>query len=574
MTVEVEPGGEQWRLPAATRLAVPARAERLSEEHAIGEDFGVTVEVEPGGEQWRLPAASRRRESPDLRKGPEPHRATPGEMRGPASMRAVVARRTGIGPVPGPQAAREPGAATTATTIQVTIGRIEVKATPPAAPRAAAARTTPPVMSLDQYLRARSGGASVSDSLAVAAVTATLRNLIAAGAQGLGAAVTTQPLDRARGNNTANQINLFLYLATPSAAWRNTDIPGQVKPGERGVPPLGLNLYYLMTVFGDENEDDIASHSLLGRVVSVLHDHPVLGRREIRDALSGSDLADQIERIRLTLQPLTVEDVFKLWSGFQTHYRLSVAYEASVVLIDSTRSVVAAPPVLSRGQDDSGVTAEAGLTFPQIRALEPPGRQAGARLGEVLTVRGRNFTGDAVTVQFRTARLADPIEVAATEVASDPLRPDELKLKVPLAIDPATDPDTWPAGMYSVAVVVTRGGRRLFSNALAFALVPRILSNDPLTAPQGAGGDPILTLDFTPKVRDGQRASALVGDVEVPAEPFAGPTGTLNFNVKDLPPSPPGGYVVRLRVDGVDSLPFDPAAAKPAFDPNQRLTLP
>ena len=104
--------------------------------------------------------------------------------------------------------------------------------------------------------------------------------------------------------------------------------------------------------------------------------------------------------------------------------------------------------------------------------------------------------------------------------------------------------------------------------------MPQIKSNDPLTAPVGPGGDPILTLNFTPNVRDGQRASALVGDVEVPAEPFAGPTGSLDFNVKDLPPSPPGGYVVRLRVDGVDSLPFDPAAAKPAFDPNQRLTLP
>ena len=46
-------------VPKPASLAVPARAERLSEEHAIGEDFGVTVEVEPGGERWRLPAATR-----------------------------------------------------------------------------------------------------------------------------------------------------------------------------------------------------------------------------------------------------------------------------------------------------------------------------------------------------------------------------------------------------------------------------------------------------------------------------------------------------------------------------------
>jgi len=46
-----------------------------------------------------------------------------------------------------------------APTIQVTIGRIEVRATPPAAAPARAARSATPRLSLEDYLRSRSGGA-------------------------------------------------------------------------------------------------------------------------------------------------------------------------------------------------------------------------------------------------------------------------------------------------------------------------------------------------------------------------------------------------------------------------------
>ena len=53
----------------------------------------------------------------------------------------------------------------------------------------------------------------MSNSLAIAAVTATLRNLLQ-GAIALlspGAQVTVRPLDRARENMTVDSVNLFLY---------------------------------------------------------------------------------------------------------------------------------------------------------------------------------------------------------------------------------------------------------------------------------------------------------------------------------------------------------------------------
>src|SRR5262249_45060642 len=159
--------------------------------------------------------------------------------------------------------------------------------------------------------------------------TATLRSLLV---RGVGISeVTARPLDNARRSTTGNQLNLFLYQVLPDAAFRNQDLPRLTKPGETGYPALPLVLYYLLTAYSDD-EDDTKAHRLLGEAMGVLFDHPLLGATEIRNAtipiadLATSDLHEQIERVRITLQPLTFEDMSKLWTTFQTHYRVSAAY--------------------------------------------------------------------------------------------------------------------------------------------------------------------------------------------------------------------------------------------------------
>lgn len=166
---------------------------------------------------------------------------------------------------------------------------------------------------------------------AIAAVTATLRNLLDRGlnAELPGTRVTTRPPDKARDGSAGNQVNLFLYQTRPNAAWRNLESAG---PGQ---PPLALNLHYLLSAYGD-NEDDAEpfSHRLLGEAMHLFHANPVLDPQQIRAALAGNDLYEQVERVRITLQPLALEELTKLWSTFQTPYRISVAYEVSVVLIE------------------------------------------------------------------------------------------------------------------------------------------------------------------------------------------------------------------------------------------------
>ncbi|MGP8102145.1 MAG: DUF4255 domain-containing protein [Candidatus Cybelea sp.] len=408
----------------------------------------------------------------------------------------------------------------------------------------------------------------MSNSLAIAAVTATLRNLLTQGIQLepnlVDTTVTTMLPDRARASSdTANQVNLFLYQATPNAAWRNLDMPARVRPGETGNAPLALNLYYLVTAYGRDNDQSQPfSHELLGRAMSILHDHPVLGQDEIEAALPGNDLYTQIERIRFTLQPLGVEEIYRLWTGFQTPYRTSVSYEATVVLIDSSLATIAPLPVLTRGrpayfngQTDGGVVLIPSVLPPAITAILP---NATAVFGQTLTLQGSRLAGDSVSISIGSPLLAAPVVVPAASVTDT-----AVTLTVP-------SDATFPAGLYSLGVTVTRGGMAFSSNALPLALGPTITSGLPASV-AASTATATLTLGCDPPIQLNQRASLLLGGAEIVANAFTAPVSSVEFTLANIPA---GVYYARLRVDGADSaLVADVTQTPPAFDPQKQLTV-
>ncbi len=63
-------------------------------------------------------------------------------------------------------------------------------------------------------------------------------------------------------------------------------------------------------------------------------------------ALAAADLADQVEAVTVTLEPMDTEEMSRLWSAIQAHYRPTAAYVVSVVLIEAqqARSGAAARP--------------------------------------------------------------------------------------------------------------------------------------------------------------------------------------------------------------------------------------
>lgn len=406
---------------------------------------------------------------------------------------------------------------------------------------------------------------------AIAAVTAALRNLLSDGVKveaGLeDTVVTTLPMDRARdASGSGNQLNVFLYQTIPNAAWRNLSMPGQVQSLESGFPPLALNLYYLITAWGRDNDAQSPfSHFLLGRAMSVMHDHPLLGSDEIRLALPGNDAYLQMERIRFSLQPLSVEDIFKLWSGFQTQYRLSASYEASVVLIESARAARTPLPVLTRGTGDTGPVALARLDpgLPTLQSITPPNQQSGAQIGDVVTIAGTMLAGDKVEVVFDHPALQNPIRVPAGQGAT--------ATRIDVQLDTAQF--AWVAGWYAVTVEITSTPNQPdppvhSTNALPMALAPTITSTMPLKATI-ANGAATVKLKCSPDVQPVQRVALLLGDQEIAGARPANATASLSFPV---PQAVAGTYLVRLRVDGVDSLLVDRSVKPPVFR-NQKVVF-
>lgn len=410
----------------------------------------------------------------------------------------------------------------------------------------------------------------MSNSLAIAAVTATMQSILQQGVQAesdlSGTSVTISPLDKARPTGASgNQLNLFLYQVVRNAAWANADMPRQNLNGEIAIPPLPLNLYYLLTAFG--RDDDTAQpygHELLGRAMSILHDHPVLSADDIKAATSGllpdSNLESQLEKVRITLHPITVDELSKLWTGFATQYRLSAAYEVGVALIESNRPSNAPLPILTRGKGDSGVTAQSDLIppIPTLESLTLPKKQPSALLGDTVTLSGFHLDGTNVGVVFNHPLWTAPVELPPTAGGSDK----ELKVAVP------NDLVNWPAGFYSLAVLVQRPGEdfRRSTNQLMLPLAPKITISPTNAAP----GDVTCSVTSGPQIWPEQRATLLLGDRELMADPHPAKTATLTFPKVTLAA---GTYYTRLRVDGVDSVLVDRTAKPPQYDPTQKVTV-
>jgi hypothetical protein len=298
------------------------------------------------------------------------------------------------------------------------------------------------------------------------------------------------------------------------------------------------------------------------------------------ESLAASDLADQIETVKLSPHSLAPEDLSKLWTAFQAKYRPSAAYVATVVLIQRTDAVRSALPVLTRGPVDPqtgkerGVVVQPGLIppYPALTSAVPESGEDSVRMGERLILTGAFLDGDRVTVRFLRPRDGavfelDP-EVGGTGT--------ELRVRVPpdppegtVDENSALDPTRWASGVHAVAVRVGRGAETdRDTNAVAVGIAPT-LGDMEVTETEEAVS---IEVEVTPPVWSGQTARLLVGSVEAAAEPFEGETASgLTFISSEFPE---GEQWVRLRIDGVDSFLVRRSGSLPVFDETQRVTIP
>ena len=428
----------------------------------------------------------------------------------------------------------------------------------------------------------------MSSPLAIAAVTASLKDLLNEGLlnhdlSSIGSfTVTAQPPDRiTTGNTEANQLNLFLYQVTPNLGWRNADLPSRDGGYKRLTnPPLAIDLHYLLTAYGAQ---DMNAEVLLGYAMQLLHENPVFTRQQLRTVLgapspvdgmilpgpfgtlSAVDLAEQVEMVKISPVFLSAEDLSKLWTAMQARYRPSMAYIVSVVLIQAEEGTKAAPPVLKRGADDRGPVARAmpGPVLNDVRPAASPLLPA-ARLGDDVILTGANLVpGGTLQAVFVNDRLGISQELS---VSPGPAKSELLAHLPSVAEDPSAIGD-WAIGVYMVSLRVSDPGTPTWlTNGVPIAIAPLIGVN-PLNAAPGVIN---LAVTCTPRLRPIQAAGArlLFGSQSVMASSVTTPGDvtqptTLQFT---LPGVPAGEHIVRLRVDGIDSLPVTMAGDPPTFD--------
>ncbi len=265
----------------------------------------------------------------------------------------------------------------------------------------------------------------MSNHLAIATVTATLSTILSASLPEdvTGATVTTIRPDASNSGGLPNPgVNLFLYQATPNAAWRNADLPTRSSGGTLVQRPrIALDLHYLFTFHGAEAT--FAPQRVMGSVVRTMHSRPLLTQADIEEAiadpnfnpvLADADLQHEVERVKFTPVPLPLEELSKLWSVlFQTPYALSMTYLGTVVLMEPEVAPRRALPVRVRT-----VTA---FPFRHARleaAVNADGDREPLVADSVMRLQGTGLNGPNPQVRlFETELTPAPADISPEEVA-------------------------------------------------------------------------------------------------------------------------------------------------------------
>lgn len=366
----------------------------------------------------------------------------------------------------------------------------------------------------------------VSDFRAIGGVSATLQTLIRDrmelpdGVPDAPVTIGPPPFSAkdAEQRKEGARLNIFLYRVTENGNLQNQELPGRGANGY-GHPPLSLNLHYLLTAYGNTELnsgattlfDDTNAHFLLGSAMRVLHDYPIVTDRltAVRPPSGGlllhTSLRDAYENVRLSLEPLTLEDVTKVWTALALRYRLSAAYVVNVVQVESRRTRTFPRPVgrpaspntppLPTDPPSPGPWIHA-LTLQTPTIVEVRVRRLGephdepfpyARIGDTLVLRGTSLSGPETSVRFGDVELAasqaSPVQVEVSvpdTLAGPTLIPEAVRLQ---------------PGVHTVQVVThdPQVPHSAFtSNEAAFMLVPTV---DPTRVLLGAGGPRTLTIE-------------------------------------------------------------------------------
>jgi hypothetical protein len=354
--------------------------------------------------------------------------------------------------------------------------------------------------------------------------------------------------------NVANcQMNLYLVQVSRNPFQSNAPLP---EP-PRQIPELrlSLDLYYLLTAHNKANYRD--EQRAMSIALRCLHEHP---RFSTTVTVGGQSVE---ERIHITMETESADELGRLWQSFGTPARLSAIYKVSVVYI-TPQPAAPLPKPVERVVVATGVLPENGTiqvlgTLRSIRFHEPSSTTAAPEQVEYDQSPATVAAGDRFWLfgvgldQPQAARvfLQPPggAEQGITSWRQTPGSTDQrLLLRVPTSGAP-------PPGIYGIRV----GDASTRSNVTPVSVAAAI---DPPTAPP-----PILTATAGVFTVTGSGFAAGATELLVGGRPLAevgGAPAAGQFRVSSAADAldfrapaglPTGQYTVRIRVNGVESIP-------------------
>ncbi len=314
----------------------------------------------------------------------------------------------------------------------------------------------------------------MSSYLAIAAVTASIAALVRDAMHdvpGLSNAPDVR-IARPQPDPTFVGAHLFLYRVAPNAFLRNEDLPTRNGDGRLVKrPSYAADLEYVLSFYG--NDQTFEPQRLLGRVVTALHAEPVLSAERIRttiantSVLAGSTLDREVQPIHIVPISLDLEDLSRMWSTFyQTPYNLTLAYAASVVVLDAEAAPMPPPGAVE-------LRGFAVARLPRIDTVEP--RRFVSGFDRIVTVRGSGIAG---TDALRFAGALVPTAAAGSGALS--AVPPPVVGRIPVEVAPQDGAPSLPASLLVAPLIGTplltqrsAAGGRTLSVTAAFLPDPR-----------------------------------------------------------------------------------------------------
>jgi len=400
----------------------------------------------------------------------------------------------------------------------------------------------------------------MSNHLAIATVTASLQRLLQSAIQRDvdGARVTTLKPNSIGSSTPESGVNLFLYQAAYNSALRNGDTAAFRSKKGPTRRQSSLDLFYILSTYG--NETELEPQRLLGSVVRTFSDKTVVTPELIQQAiadssyLANSDLATQTQKITINPVEMSTDELSKVWSTFfQAPYSLSLVYAVRAVVIEGEDSLARALPVRERYV--GGVQP-----FPAQPTLEKVIAQTGAdspiEANSIVRLLGK---------ELQSQREYEDISIQVGTTVIQPKSISDREILIHLSDAAAT----LKAGIQTVqvihAVAHTHHQSSVTSNALPFVLRPAITSTQ-VGEVEGIDDDPrngVLQVITNLTVGAQQRVVLTLNEWTIETAPET--PATYLFDVparsqdsKHLVISftgvKPAEYLVRLQIDGADSL--------------------